>query len=306
MSAAWIPITIGAAVLQVWRTALQAKLRGTLSAGAAGFVRYLYALPVDALMLGAALLALHGTIPRLTARFLLECLGGGIFQIFGTILLIMAFGYRNFVVGTAYAKTEAAQLVILSVLFLGVRLPPLAILGIMISVAGVLLLSFAGHAFTGEKLARGDLLRASVQPAALCGLGAAFCFAWTAILLRNAALTLPAAMPVALKALLVLCLANGMQTLIQGAYMAIRAPAELRASLALWRRVAWIGVASAIGSALWFAAFALAQVALVRGLGQIEVVFTLAVGHFFLKEKFHRGEILGLALVAGGVVLIAA
>ena len=300
MSVAWIPITIGAAILQVWRTALQARLRGTLSAGAAGFVRYLYALPFDAMMLGTALVALHGAIPRLTARLFLDCLGGGIFQIFGTILLIMAFGYRNFVVGTAYAKTEAAQLVIMSVLFLGIKLPPLAIIGIMISVAGVLLLSFAG-----QKMAGRELLRASVQPAALCGLVAAFCFAWTAILLRDAALTLPAAMPVILKALLVLCLTNGLQTLMQGAYMAVRAPAELQATLVLWRRVVWIGVASGIGSALWFAAFALTQVALVRGLGQIEIVFTLAVGHFFLKEKFRRSEILGLVLVAGGVVLIA-
>jgi drug/metabolite transporter (DMT)-like permease len=300
MSSAWIPITIGAAILQVWRTALQARLRGTLSAGAAGFVRYLYALPVDGLMLGVALVMLHAAIPPLAARLLIECLSGGIFQIFGTILLIMAFGYRNFVVGTAYAKTEAAQLVAVSVLFLGVHLPPLAIIGIMISVSGVLFLSF-----TGETMAPRDLLRASAQPAALCGLGAGFCFACTALLLRDAALTLPVSMPVVLKALLVLCLTNGLQTLVQGMYMAVRTPAALRSALVLWRRAAWVGVASGIGSALWFAAFALTQVALVRGLGQIEIVFTLAVGHFFLKEKFRRGEILGLVLVAGGVVLIA-
>jgi drug/metabolite transporter (DMT)-like permease len=300
MIAAWIPLTIGAALCQVWRTALQAKLRGTLSAGAAGFVRYLYALPVDALMLGVALAALHATLPAPTAGLVLRCLGGGIFQIFGTVLLIMAFGYRNFVVGTAYAKTEAAQLVVVSILILGVHLPAIAIIGIMISVCGVLLLSFAG-----QKLAVRELLRASVQPAALCGLGAGFCFACTALLLRGAALELPYRMPVLLKALLVLCLTNAMQTLVQGGYMALRTPGELRSTLGLWRRAAWIGLASGVGSALWFAGFALAQVALVRGLGQVEIIFTIAVGHFFLKEKFRRSEILGLILVAGGVVLIA-
>jgi drug/metabolite transporter (DMT)-like permease len=305
MSQAWIPITIGAAILQVWRTALQAKLRGTLSAGAAGFVRYLYALPVDGLMLGAALAALHLSLPPVTARLVLVCLGGGIFQIFGTVLLIMAFGYRNFVVGTAYAKTEAVQLVVLSVLLLGVHLPGLAILGIMISVCGVLLLSLAGQSFMGQTIAVRDLLRASAQPAALCGLGAGFCFACTALLLRDATLALPAAMPVALKALLVLCLTNALQTLAQGGYMAIRTPGELRDTLRLWRRAVWIGFASSIGSALWFAGFALTEVALVRGFGQIEIIFTIAVGHFFLKERFRRVEVLGLVLVASGVVLIA-
>ncbi len=38
---------MAAAVFQVWRTALQARLRGALPPGAAGFVRYLYALPAD-------------------------------------------------------------------------------------------------------------------------------------------------------------------------------------------------------------------------------------------------------------------
>jgi drug/metabolite transporter (DMT)-like permease len=300
MIAAWIPVTIAAAVFQVLRTALQAKLRGTLSAGAAGFVRYSYALPVDAAMLGLALLLLNAPLPALSPRFLAECLAGGIFQIFGTVLLILAFGYRNFVVGTAYAKTEAAQLVIVSVVLLGVHLPALAIAGIIIAVCGVLFLSLAGQRLTAR-----DLARASVQPAALCGLAAGFCFACTALLLRRASLTLPAVTPVLLKALLTLCITNALQTLVQGGYMAIRTPAELRHTFILWRRASWIGLTSALGSACWFAAFALTQVALVRGFGQIEIIFTIAAGHFFLKEHTRPGEVLGLALVVLGVILIA-
>jgi hypothetical protein len=48
---AWIPTTVAAAVFQVWRTALQSRLRESLTAGGAGFVRYLYALPLDLAML---------------------------------------------------------------------------------------------------------------------------------------------------------------------------------------------------------------------------------------------------------------
>lgn len=298
---AWIPVTIAAAVFQVWRTALQARLRGVLTPAGAGFVRYIYALPVDYALLAAALAMTGRGVPAFGWGFVLLCLAGGIAQIFGTNLLIMAFGYRNFVVGTAYAKTEAAQLVIFSVLIFGAHLPVIAIIGIMLAVTGVLALSFADTALTLR-----DLLRSSVQPAALCGLGSGFAFAVTAILLRNATLALPGETPVLLKALLVLVVANSLQTLAQGGYMAWRTPAELATCLRLWRRAAPVGALSALGSGCWFAGFAMTNVALVRGFGQIEILFTLAVGHFYLKERTRRGESVGLVMVGLGVVLIAA
>ncbi|MDD2876210.1 MAG: EamA family transporter [Acidiphilium sp.] len=108
-----------------------------------------------------------------------------------------------------------------------------------------------------------------------------------------------------LKALLVLALANSLQTVAQGSYMALRTPRELAKCIVLWRRAVPVGVLSALGSACWFAAFAMTDVALVRGFGQIEILFTLAVGHFYLKERTKRGEIGGLLLVGGGVALIA-
>lgn len=297
---AWMPVTIAAALLQVWRTALQARLRGVLTPAGAGFVRYIYALPVDFLLLGLALIAFHRGVPTFGVGFVAYCLFGGIAQIFGTNLLIMAFGHRNFVVGTAYAKTEAAQLVLFSVVVLGAHIPPIAIIGIMLAVAGVLTLSLAGEIRTWR-----DMLRASVQPAALCGLGAGTAFAFTAILLRNATLTLSPATPVLLKALLVLALANSLQTLVQGGFMALRTPADLAKCLTMWRRAAPVGVLSAFGSGCWYIGFAMTDVALVRGFGQIEILFTIAVGHFYLKERTRRGEIVGLAMVALGVVLIA-
>ena len=297
----WIPVTIAAAVFQVWRTALQARLRGALTPGGAGFVRYLYALPVDFLLLCGALVLLDRGLPAFGAKFVLFCLIGGIAQIFGTNLLIMAFGHRNFVVGTAYAKTEAAQLVLVSVVVLGAHIPPVAIVGIMLAVAGVLALSFAG-----QRITLPDLLRASAQPAALCGLGAGTAFAVTALLLRNAALTLPMTTPILLKALLVLTLTNTLQAVTQGTFMALHVPGELARCIALWRRAAPVGVLSALGSGCWFAGFAMTDVALVRGFGQIEILFTVAVGHFYLKERTRPGEIAGLVMVGLGVILIAA
>src|SRR5258708_39650202 len=97
----WIPITVTAALFQTWRTALQQKLRGTLSVNAAGFVRYLYAIPTG-LAFVAIGVSITGDMASVTnSRFLLACAAGGLLQIFGTSLLIMSFGFRSFAVGTA-------------------------------------------------------------------------------------------------------------------------------------------------------------------------------------------------------------
>lgn len=296
----WIPVTVAAAAFQVSRTALQARLREHLSVTGAGFVRYLYALPLDVLMLGTALWWIHARVPAVSAEFVLLCLLGGLGQIVGTVLLITAFGLRNFVVGTAYAKTEAAQLVVISVLVFGVSLPPAAVAGILLAVLGVLMLSLAGPRMTARQL-----LIASLQPAALCGLGAGFSFSVTALAIRQAVLSLSTATPVALKALLALLVTNALQTLVQGGYMAWRQRADLNRCLLSWRRAAPIGVLSALGSACWFAGFAMTHVALVRGLGQVEILFTFLVGHFYLRERVRRSEALALVLLAVGVVMIA-
>jgi uncharacterized membrane protein len=66
----------------------------------------------------------------------------------------------------------------------------------------------------------------------------------------------------------------------------------------------WVGVLSACGSACWFSAFALAPIALVRAVGQIEVAFTLLFSRFYLKEALRRADVQGLALVGLGVVLV--
>jgi drug/metabolite transporter (DMT)-like permease len=67
-----------------------------------------------------------------------------------------------------------------------------------------------------------------------------------------------------------------------------------------------VGTLSACGSACWFSAFALAPVALVRSLGQVEMVFTLLFSRFYLKEQIRRADIVGLLLVVLGVALIVA
>src|SRR5208282_6650927 len=120
----WILVTVSAALFQCWRTALQQKLRHLLSVNGAGFIRFLYGAPTALVLLIGALLVSGAKLPALTLWTLLWATAGGLTQILATNLLIMAFGFRNFAVGTAYAKTEAAQSAVLAWILLHETIGP--------------------------------------------------------------------------------------------------------------------------------------------------------------------------------------
>jgi drug/metabolite transporter (DMT)-like permease len=294
----WIPITVSAALFQCWRTAMQQKLRHLLSVNGAGFVRYLYGAPTALVLLIAALVITGAPLPTPNLRFVIYCIAGGLTQILATNLLIMAFGYRNFAVGTAYSKTETAQSAVVALIVLHEVLRPFAWIGISLGLSGVMTLSLAGRGMRPAELAR-----ATVQPAARAGLSAGFMFALTTVFIKlaNRSLSGPSLF---VRALLSLVVMNTLQILMQGAFLAWREPDELRKAVATWRSSAMVGTLSALGSACWFTAFAMADVALVRSVGQVEIVFTLLFSRFYLKETLKSGDVAGLFLVVCGVLLI--
>ena len=296
----WIPVTITAALFQCWRTAMQQKLRGLFTVNGAAFIRFLYGAPVAVAYLIAALLITH-THPAMPGPWLiLLAAGGGVMQIIGTNLLIMAFGFRNFAVGSAYAKTEAMQTGLVALVVLHEQLAPLAWGGIGVGLCGVLTLSLGGRGLRGR-----EILAATVQPAALCGLGAGFFLGSTGVVIKIATHHV-ATGSLVVRALYVLTAMTLLQTLMQGAYLAWRDPSELAKSFREWRSAGWVGLLSASGSACWFTGFALTDVALVRALGQIEVVFTLGFSRFYLKERLKRAEVTGILLVVAGVLMVVA
>ncbi len=287
----WLPATFLAALLQSWRTAVQQRVRGQLSLNAAGLVRYLYGLPVGMALLSGYLAATGAALPDIGATFWLYALAAGFAQIIGTNLLLMAFGYRNYVAGTAFAKTEAIQGAVLAMVLLGEHLSALTWMGIGIGVAGVMVVSAAGARF---RLA--DLL----QPAALCGLGAGFGFTMTSIFVKSATFDIATSDKV-LAALLTLVAVQAGQTAMQGSYVVWKEPAELKKVAVTWRTSGQVGLLAALGSACWFTGFATAPVALVRAVGQVEVIFTLGFSRLYLREPMHRHDVIGLVLIGAGV-----
>ena len=296
----WLPAALLAGLFQAWRTALQQHLRSTLSVSGAGFVRYAWGLPF-ALVMASAWFALHGfPVPPMTGKYLLLAACGGVAQLFGTALLIIGFGHRGFLVGTAFSKTEALQAAIAAAIFAGERLSHLSWAGVGAGMAGVLVL-----ALMGRGLALRDVLGALVQPAALCGLGAAALFATTGLLVKQATAELAGVDAVG-AALLTLVVVMAIQTGLHGTWIAFKEPATFRSVGKTWRMSGQVGLLSACGSACWFTGFATAPVALVRIVGQVEVVFTVLFAHRLLKEKVRAHELVGLGLVTLGVSLALA
>ncbi len=289
----WLPATLLAGLFQAWRTAVQQRVRAELSVNAAGLVRYLYGFPVGCLLLAAYVRVASVSLPSHGTSFWLFCGAAGFVQILGTNLLIMAFGYRNYVVGTAYAKTEAVQGAVLAMILLGEHLSLLTWGGIAVGVIGVMIL-----AARGQKMA----LQQLTEPAALCGLGAGLLFALTSIFVKRATQVVGTD-DLILAALTVLVAVLALQMVMQGSYVALRETDQLPKIVKSWRVSGQVGLLAAIGSACWFTAFAMAPVALVRAVGQVEVIFTLGFGHFYLREPLSKSELSGLMIVAAGVLL---
>jgi drug/metabolite transporter (DMT)-like permease len=94
------------------------------------------------------------------------------------------------------------------------------------------------------------------------------------------------------------------QTVAMAAYLAWREPGEICRVLSGWRVTLGIGVTGMLGSLGWFAAMTLQNVAYVRALGQIELLFTFATSVLIFGERSTAREVAGIVLLVAGIVLL--
>jgi len=294
----WISLTIGAAFLQNLRTSLQKRLTSELSAIAATYVRFSFGLPVAALYVAVLFYGTGAAMPVADSEFLIYCLIGGLAQILGTVLTVALFAYRNFAIGSAYVKTETVQTALFGFIVLGDHLSLGAIIAIIISLTGVMLISTNRSALT-LRLFFTSLL----ERPALMGIGAGAFFGISAVSYRAASLSFDRAdylMPAAFTLLSVMIF----QTVAMTAWIAWREPGQLLATARNWRVSFLVGLTGALASMGWFTAMTIENAAYVRALGQIELLFAFASSIFLFKEKATRLEIAGAALVVAGIVLL--
>jgi drug/metabolite transporter (DMT)-like permease len=294
----WIPITIAAALCQNIRTTMQQKIRGILSVDGANFVRYLYGAPLALGALAFLVLFTGRVVPSISWTFLLLVTIAGVAQIVATSLMIHAFSLRNFAVGTVYSKTETVFVALFATFIAGEPIAFGSWMGIFVCLGGVAILSVRGR-LSDIRGVLADL----THKGAVYGILSGAVFAIAAGTIREATKLLPEG-DFLIKGITVLACMNTIQVVLMAAYLARRDWPQLGKVWHNWRSSVWVGIFSVLGSAGWALAMALENAALVRAVGQIELVFTFISSRLVLKERPSLGEWIGSFLVVGGVVLI--
>jgi len=288
----WIPITIAAAFLQNLRSALQKRLKDTLSTWGATAARFVFAAPLACLVLTVLLASTGQSAPPLNLTFVTGGILGGLAQILATGLLIHLFSHRNFTVATAFTKTEPVQTALFGIVLLGDGLSLPVAIAILVSLLGVILISIPA-----DPAAR----RSFLDRKALIGIASGGLFGLSAVAYRGASLSL-ADGDVFLRAATTLAFVTAFQALAVLSYLRLREPGEAGRLLRSRRSAAWVGLVGMLGSLAWFTAFTLQNAAHVRALGQIEVVFMIGASILFFKERVAAREIIGVVLVSVGIL----
>src|SRR5690349_18090341 len=140
----WIVFTLIAAAAQTARNAMQRELTATLGTVGATHVRFLFGFPFALISLTVILLVTGAPVPRPPGAFWPWAVLGAGAQILATALMLAAMGERSFVVVTALIKTEAVQVALFGLIFLGDKLSPGITAAILIATVGVVIMSFKG------------------------------------------------------------------------------------------------------------------------------------------------------------------
>lgn len=288
----WVVITIGAAFLQNVRSALQKHLKGQLSTSGAAFSRFIFAMPIALAMLCALVVIGGYDMPAPNIRFAIFAASGGVFQILATALLVYLFGLSNFAVGTTFSKTETVQAAMFGLVVLGDSISGGAIVAILVSLVGVILIS-TPNGFRGGLFSR----------AALIGLASGASFGVSAVSYRAGALSL-ASGDFFIRAIFMLACVLVFQTMLMAVWLRWREVGQITKALTSWRISVWVGITGGVASMGWFSAMTLQNAAYVRAVGQVELLFTFAASILIFKERSSGREIGGIALVSFGILLL--
>ncbi|MEM7267126.1 MAG: EamA family transporter [Pseudomonadota bacterium] len=286
----WILFTLGAIVMQTVRNALQSKLSGAVNTSGVTLSRFILAPPIALVYLLILYSSSASQVPEFSGSFITVIFCASLLQIAATSLMVILFKQKNFAIGAGLAKSEALVAGVVGMLFFGSYLTPLGWAGIVIGAIAVFVLS------SGNRL-HGISVKTMVT-----GLACGTCFALTSLLVREAShmLNVQHTVAAAWVLLWVLCV----QTISLSGYIALTKPFVFRQLTNAKKQVLAISTVSCLGSICWFTAMALQHVALVKTLGQLEVLLTLILSHYWLKNAVTKREIAGLLLIGLAAIFV--
>jgi drug/metabolite transporter (DMT)-like permease len=286
----WILFTLGAVVMQTVRNALQSKLSGAVNTSGVTLSRFILAPPIALVYLLIFYSSSASQVPEFSGSFIAVILCASLLQIAATSLMVILFKQKNFAIGAGLAKSEALVAGVVGMLFFGSYLTPLGWAGIVIGAIAVFVLS------------SGNRLHGISVKTMVIGLACGTCFALTSLLVREAShmLNVQHTVAAAWVLLWVLCV----QTISLSGYIALTKPFVFRQLTNAKKQVLAISTVSCLGSICWFTAMALQHVALVKTLGQLEVLLTLVLSHYWLKNAVTKREIAGLLLIGLAAIFV--
>ena len=286
----WILFTLGAVVMQTVRNALQSKLSGAVNTSGVTLSRFILAPPIALVYLLILYSSSASQVPEFSGSFIAVILCASLLQIAATSLMVILFKQKNFAIGAGLAKSEALVAGVVGMLFFGSYLTPLGWAGIVIGAIAVFVLS------------SGNRLHGISVKTMVIGLACGTCFALTSLLVREAShmLNVQHTVAAAWVLLWVLCV----QAITLGGYIAVTKPYVFRQLTNAKKQVLAISTVSCLGSICWFTAMALQHVALVKTLGQLEVLLTLVLSHYWLKNAVTKREIAGLLLIGLAAIFV--
>lgn len=286
----WIPFTLFAAFMQSWRNAFQSQLSKEVSTAGVTLARFIYASPLAVLYLVVLYQVSPAPLPTVTTKLSVMVILASVSQIVATALMVKLFQLRNYAIGVGLAKSEAIIAATLGALFFAAPLNMLAWVGVIVGGIAVWLMSAAGS------------FKTLSWRTVLLGVGSGLAFALTTLWVREASLIL--ALPFPHGAAWVLVAVISLQTLMLLAWIGWREPKTLHALYQRPKKTFLISLCSCLGSLGWFTAMSLETVALVKTLGQVEVLFTLLISARFFKDTLAPRDLLGLGLIVAGAVCV--
>lgn len=302
----WVLFTLGAVFLQTGRNALQSQLSAKVDTVGVTLSRFLFAPPIALVYLvGHSYFSaspstveaggLPSFIPTFSTTFAALVVLASVLQIAATSFMVMLFKQRNFAIGAGLAKSEALVAGILGTAFFGSYLSLMGWFGIVLGGVAVFILS------TGKNLQSSK--KSGLSPTTLfIGLASGACFALTSLFVREAAHELM--LPLTQAAAWVLVWIVSIQAIGLTAYILLTKPNVIKQLISNIRTVFIISTVSCLGSVCWFTAMALQHVAYVKTLGQVEVLLTLLLAHFWMNDKVTKREVVGLLLIGIAATMV--
>jgi len=213
-------------------------------------------------------------------------------QIMATYFMLRAFQSGSFALGTLLSKTEAVLVALIGLPLLHYTLTFGAWLGVAFGVLGAVVMSMKWQ----------NIRQVHKDQSLLLGLGSGFCFAIASVTSSIASHSLSGSLITSAGVTLwyVLALQSIILCSIQ-IYKRKDILAPFRHEFVLSCKV---GILSSLGSIGWFTGFALVNPALVKTLGQIEIIGTLYYSKVRFAEKMTKQQWVGGVMIVISVILV--